>query len=496
MNEQAACCWCRSPLVQAEGAYWCVQRACQARQAAWAIEATGKHGRTLLYVPTPRQVDFYETTRRVRRVLYGGQAGPGKSYALRWGLYRDCLSIKNLNCLLLRRTFKQLETTHLLDMAREARLLGADYLVGAKALKFQNGSVIQAGHCETRDDALNFLSTDYDRVVFDELVTFDRDPSLEIMSRARTSKPEVMKAGDAQVWAGTNPGGRGARWVRDFFIDHNVDRREFPKYRPERYGFVEATLADNPYISPQYREDLEDLPEMRKRQLLYGDWDAFEGQFFTDLHAGTHARSLQIDPGVEWSCGMDWGHNAPGWIGFFASLVDGHYHLHAEYRFQGMTADAVATAWHKLRESLGIARVRYIASDPAMWTRSGHGRGESIAETLQRRGLPMRKGDNDRFNGALRMHEMLRDDGSGVPYLTVDPGCRYWWRTLPALTSSPTDADDVDTTQDDHAYDGTRYWAMSRPSPTRVVVDTAAVVGSLRWHREQHEARNQTGVLA
>src|SRR5688572_3760529 len=117
---QATCCWCRSPLVQAEGAYWCSQRPCQERQAAWGIQQQDKKGkRTLLYVPTPRQVDFYETTRKVRRVLYGGQAGPGKSHALRWGLYRDCLTIPNLNCLLLRRTFPQLESTHLRAMERE-----------------------------------------------------------------------------------------------------------------------------------------------------------------------------------------------------------------------------------------------------------------------------------------------------------------------------------------------------------------------------------------
>jgi phage terminase large subunit len=215
--------------------------------------------------------------------LYGGQAGPGKSHALRWGLYRDCMTIPNLNCLLLRRTFKQLESTHLLAMEREDRQIGAKYT--EKLMTFSNGSIIMAGHCETTADAQNYLSTEYDRIAFDELVTFDRDPALEIMSRARTAKKAVKESGNAQVWCGTNPGGRGALWVKEFFIDKSVDRAEFPKYRPERYGFVEATLDDNPYISEEYRNDLEDLPEMRKRQLLYGDWNAFEGQFFAEWRA-------------------------------------------------------------------------------------------------------------------------------------------------------------------------------------------------------------------
>ena len=49
------------------------------------------------------------------------------------------------------------------------------------------------------------------------------------------------------------------RWVKDFFITHTVDLTQFPKYRPDRYGFVNATLDDNPYITSEYREDLEDL---------------------------------------------------------------------------------------------------------------------------------------------------------------------------------------------------------------------------------------------
>jgi hypothetical protein len=485
-------------LVQAEGAWWCSQVPCQTRQATWAIEAAPKRGggeRALLYVPTPRQVDFYETTRKVRRVLYGGQAGPGKSHALRWGLYRDCMTIPNLNCLLLRRTYQQLEQSHLMEMLREQRVLGSTYTTGDKVMRFPNGSILRAGHCETTADAMNYLSTEYDRIAFDELVTFDQGPALEIMSRARTSKAAVKAAGDAQVWAGTNPGGRGARWVRDFFIERDVDRGEFPNYDPARYGFVEATLDDNPYISEQYRLDLEDLPEQRKRQLLYGDWDAFEGQMFSQLRPDKHRVRLEIPPSVEWSGGLDWGFRSPGSLGLYAHLSDGHYHRKAEYKFRGKNADEVATEYFRLLKALGVKRVRYIAGDPAMWSKTGNGRGESIAETLIRRGMPLRRGDNDRFNGIMRVHEFLRDDPGGQPYLTVDPGCVYWWRSLSALTSDPNDPDDVDTTQDDHAYDETRYWAMSRPSPTRIAAKAPYDVGSLGWYK-QHYAGQGTGVLA
>lgn len=463
------------------------------RQSEWALAVTKKQQRTWLYVPTPKQVDFHETTRKVRRVLYGGQAGPGKSHALRWGLYRDCLTIPNLTCLLLRRTFKQLEQTHLLAMERDQHVIGAEYLSGIKAMKFPNGSIIQAGHCETTADAMNYLSTEYDRIAFDELVTFERDPSLEIMSRARTSKAEVIAAGDAQVWAGTNPGGRGALWVKEFFIDHAVDLTEFPSYEPARYGFVEASLSDNPYISAEYRRDLEDLPEMRKRQLLHGDWNAFEGQFFAEWKPAVHVVDLPIVRGVEHFASMDWGFNAPGCVLWWACLPDGRYHVRWEYKFKGEHAETVATEIKRITKSLHIERLRYLVCDPAMKAKTGAGRGESIFETLQRRGIPMRAGDNDRFNGWNRVHELLRLDADDQPWITVSPSCAYLIRTLPAQVQDVHDPEDIDSAKDDHAVDALRYGAMSRPSPTHVHREHK--IGSAGSLLQLAIAGNQTPVL-
>ena len=294
----ARCCWCQSALERVPPGPWlCPTPDCNARQREWGLitrETVGRDTHTrVLFMPVPRQVEFFELARTLgmqaqadpllgsARVLFGGAAGPGKSFALRWGLYRDCLRLPNLNCLLLRRTFAELEETHLREMAREAEAIGAVFVRGEREMRFPaTGSVIKAGHCESTDDYLRYLSTEYDRICFDELVTFMRDQSLEIMSRARTSKPAVMASGGAQVWGGTNPGGRGAIWVKQFFVDREVDPEEFPKYSPKRYGYVEARLEDNPYIDPAYRQTLEELPATRRRQLLEGDWEAFDGQFF------------------------------------------------------------------------------------------------------------------------------------------------------------------------------------------------------------------------
>jgi hypothetical protein len=103
-----------------------------------------------------------------------------------------------------------------------------------------------------------------------------------------------------------------------------------------------------------------------------------------------------------------------------------------------------------------------------MWNVTGAGRGESIAETLSRARLPMRRGDNQRrANGWQKCHDLLRPAPDGSPWVSVHPDCRYFIRTVPVLAQDANDPDDADTTGEDHAADEFRYFANSRPSPTR-----------------------------
>jgi hypothetical protein len=163
---------------------------------------------------------------------------------------------------------------------------------------------------------------------------------------------------------------------------------------------------------------------------------------------------------------LDWGFNSPGCLLIWLCLMDGHYHVVAELKFRQKSAETVAEEIKALIRELGV-KLRYIACDPSMKAKTGHGKGEAIMETLQRRGLPMRPSDNDRINGWLRVHELLQMAPDGTPWLTVEPTCKYLIRSLPAQMSDKRNPEDIDTGGDDHAADALRYGAMSRPSPTR-----------------------------
>jgi hypothetical protein len=245
----------------------------------------------IVYIPTPAQVDLRES--HSPNLLWGSGAGVAKSTGLRWDAYHWCRQIPNYEVLLLRRTFPELEETHLLAMSREAASVGATYKAGEKRLVWENGSFIKAGHCQDPRDYLKMLSREYDHIIFDEGTTFDRTQILEISSRARSSKPLVEARGGAYVRIGSNPGGPGHVFLKEFFIDKNPSSEEFPDYLPDDYAFMPGLLQDNPYLSPRYLRRLLQLEPARRDQLIDGDWSKFVGMFFDRFSLTQHVVAME-----------------------------------------------------------------------------------------------------------------------------------------------------------------------------------------------------------
>jgi phage terminase large subunit len=500
MDTTAVCCWCGKILeLAAPGVYLCPDPADRSRQLIWAIQQKDAKGQTkYLYVPTPRQVEFHES--KAKHTLFGGAAGPGKSHALRWDFYHRCLREPGYEALLLRRTFPELEKTHIRKANREAPLLGAQVISSEHVVRFSNGSLLEFGHCDNDGAISKYLSTEYDAIGFDEVVTFDRDIALEIMTRARTSKPGLR----AVVKCGSNPGGIGGLWALDFFIDKSVDRERYPFYRPEEWAFVPANLEDNPYRDAEYEQALTVLDPSRYQQLRFGNWRVFDGQMFGAWDERTHVVDLTLaDPSQHtWFCSMDWGFNAPGVCLWWAAMADGHFLVVDELKFKETPVRDVARLIRERSMALGLRKVPQVWADPAIWQRHGQV-GEAIGETFARLGVPVTRSNNDRMNGWQRIQEMLRNAPDGRPWLQVERSCRYLTRTLPAATRDKKDPEDLDTAGDDHALDALRYGAMSRRRwsgrqelPVVVPGSVGALVAELRPARTHLGASSVKGRAA
>lgn len=474
---------------------------------AAGLTITVKGKARVLYEPTPKQVTFHECA--AKNVLYGGAAGGGKSHALRWDAYMRCLTQPQYRALLLRRTYPELENTHLENVPiDQANGVPGDYLKSERKVRFRNGSVLQFGHCEDDASTAKYLSTEYDAIYFDELVTFTEKQFLLIRSRARSTKPGVTPV----IKAGTNPGGPESHWVRRRFIWQDLTPKEDPRYRPQDYAYIPATLDDNPHLNQEdYAANLESLPEELARAYRYGDWDIFPGQYFGEWRktreidgktVGWHVSLEHIiyPPELPRSIAMDWGYVKPGWVGSFVHLPDGHAYLEWEYVPQRVNSfDQGVEVGSRLRDQ-DAKKVLYLVYDYQMETPQTDS-GEPIIETFKRGlrkarvSLATRKADKDRKNGWARLRGWYKEAPDGRPWLQVSPNCPYTIRTMPALVSDKTDPEDVNSDGDDHAADGKRYWAMSRPHPaTAATLIAPAQPWSYGWLKQQ--GAQATGILS
>jgi hypothetical protein len=363
--------------VKGAAVWLCPTEACWKKQVARAMAVTLKgKGEVVRFVPLPRQVEAEQATFEgpAIYVLIGGAAGGSKSRGLREIGHKAALKTPQTRVLLLRRTYKELDQTHLRDVELEAPQMGADAVPSAKVVRYPNGSVMQFGHCETAADAANYLSAEYDLIIFDELVTFEETMFLLIASRARSTKPGVVP----KVIAGTNPGGPQSHWVRARFIDHTVDLDQYPDYDPAEWVFIPSKLEDNPYLDQAYERKLLALPagaaeSVSGRRLGYFPRPVLPGVAEEvarlarpqprDGPEGADASRVSAD--LERVLSLDWGFVKPGVCGFWA-LHDGHAVREEEYVFTRTTAFRVGEEIARRIKARGLTRIKYLVYDTAM----------------------------------------------------------------------------------------------------------------------------------
>lgn len=305
----ARCRWCGSefvkvhvrmpeetdPAPQIAGHWLCRTVACAERQLRWAIEDKRESTRVdgtspWIYVPSPVGAELHEATEA--NVCLGGEVGGCKSYSLRWNSIYWALKVPGLRVLLLRNSLKELESTHLLDieLTEQKLIAGASYVKGEKTLYFRNGSFVRAGHCYKPEDYKAYLSQQFDDIDIDEASQMHRTKITNLASRARSTNPMLLAMrGGARVRLTTNPGGIGAIYIEEHYIDKVVDRRLHTDYDPADYRYIAAGTNDNPYVEEGYRKKrLNPLDPDRFAELADGKWGRAGSRFFANFDQATH----------------------------------------------------------------------------------------------------------------------------------------------------------------------------------------------------------------
>jgi hypothetical protein len=258
--------------------------------------------------------------------------------------------------------------------------------------------------------------------------------------------------------------------------------------------FVPSTVFDNKILlenNPDYLTSLAALPEAERQALLYGNWDSFSGQVFTEWkndpehyhdRAYTHVIApFKVPPEWQIWCSMDWGYTKPFSVAWYA--VDHERRIYRIREFYGCKNDTpnVGIQWEPARVAKEILNIeaddpnlkgRYIyrVADPAIW---GTQTGESIAQVFARAGVYFEKGEHARIDGKMQIHHRLAFDEYGRPMLYVFNTCRHFIRTVPNLVYDDRNVEDINTDGEDHIYDELRYVCMNYVIAPRVYAPIA-----------------------
>lgn len=103
--------------------------------------------------------------------LYGGARGGGKSFVVRQKAIQLAYKYPGIQILIMRRTFKELETNHVLPFRSLLNGL-AKYNTASKKFFFPNGSIIHFGYLNTDADVEDYQGHQYEAIFLDEATHF------------------------------------------------------------------------------------------------------------------------------------------------------------------------------------------------------------------------------------------------------------------------------------------------------------------------------------
>ena len=336
---------------------------------------------------------------------------------------------------------------------------------------FKNGSLIDFGYIDNEQDVYQYQSAEYDVIRFDELTHFTEYMYVYMISRCRGANdfPKRIKSS-------TNPGGVGHEWVKARFIDIGKPN-EIHEVRNEvgtmtTRIFIPSFVTDNKYLmeaDPDYIKRLDALPEKERKALKDGNWDIFDGQYFTEFDRKIHV----IEP----------------------------FEIPNEYVYKELYEPnlIVSKAAARILEVNGNDKIKFTYAPPDLWNRRND-TGKSACDIFRENGVMLRRSANNRVQGWYAVAEHIKqyeatDEQTGETYKTSKlkffNTCINIIRTLPVIQHDEKNANDVakEPHEFTHAPDALRGFCIERTRATRIMTDDE------RMYLESQEKRRKEGIL-
>lgn len=414
---------------------------------------------------TKKQQAFIDS--QAFETLFGGAAGGGKSYGQLVDGLLYALKYPKSKQIIFRSTFADLEKSLIRTSMNLYPLSIANYNDSKHTWKFKNGSIIDFGYIQYEKDVYQYQSAEYDVIRFDELTHFTEFMYTYLISRCRGANPYPKC-----IKSSTNPGGVGHNWVKERFIDigapNVIHTCKLETGETTTRIFIPSLVQDNKFMltyDPDYIKRLDALPEKERKALKYGNWDIFDGQFFTEFDRNIHVIEPFVIP-KDWYVYfvMDYGLDklAGYWI-----AVDYNNNAYV-FREVYQSNLLVSQARDKIKEMTNEDVYMYLAP-PDLWNRHKE-TGKSTADIFAEGNVTLYKTNNDRIQGWLQMKEWLKpykdEQGCTTAKFKIFNTCKNLIRCLPQVQHDAKRVGDIANEPHEltHSVDAIRgfcvYWTQ------------------------------------
>lgn len=414
------------------------------------------------------------------RIAFGGARGGSKSGgARRCMLYRRLLYPRTTG-LILRRTLKQLESSHILKLFEEYPRLRNWYRDQKKQLLFPNGSTLFFGSAQSEKDMGDYYSAEFADILIDEAQEFGiRELERLSGSNRSTSNSSILSK---MIYSfmpsisedGTPPIGlpylkrvfvEGAlkpeeasekwiflqaftwdniEWFRKELVQDNISEDEF-------YQWSEIDRRDYFLLRTAYGKKLSSITDKNLRDAwLYGKWDVFQGQYFPNFLDSKHVLSVedckaQIKPWHKKWVSLDWGYDHPLTAHWHAQDEKGRVITYREHWKRGQNEQDLGRELGKLSvaEKLIAFPISWDAGklSPRAMKDLPKSIMQMIADALPRdfpRPFPADSSPGTRTSGARLLSQLLDAD---MWHISED--CPRLIECLPSLVRDPKNTEDV-----------------------------------------------------
>jgi PBSX family phage terminase large subunit len=418
---------------------------------------------------------------------YGGGVGNGKSFSGCIKAHLHCDEQPGAFFLIGRRHATDLQDSTQKDFLA---LFGDEGVFSEKtrSFKYPNGSEIIFRHL---DDLRKLTNMNLSGFWIDQAEEVSEEAFEYLNGRIRRQKGprgQIIKRREGFITFNME----GHNWIWRRFLRKLDKNGEILKNAAD-YNLVTATSLENPYTPQDYKDTILAMPEEWVKRFVYGDWEQFAGQIFSEWLPAIHVvPGFRIPNSWPRFRTIDHGQNNPTACLWCAVDYDGNVYVYQEYyqpdapvsqhvrAIQQMSMIGLTGGGYTMDEYEGT----YIDPSTHAKTREKNGKKFSVADEYAEAGILTMGAQNDVLAGINRVKEYLRvnpkrwhpiktdvtgEPMQGAPRLFVFESCinlieemgQYKWKPLRVGLEENNPAAPVK--HKDHAVDALRYFLMSRP---------------------------------